>query len=88
LLVFNLTILSTLGTRTLAIVPIFDRFSAGIGRTGTFIGLHELMKYARTKGSLDIFQYAKKMRDGDYICFEPRKHAEMDVFIIIETTMR
>lgn len=39
-------------------------FSAGIGRTGTFIGLHELTIHGRKTGSVDVFQYAKLMRHG------------------------
>lgn len=39
-------------------------FSAGIGRTGTFIGLHELTKHERKAKSIDVFKYANTMRNG------------------------
>ncbi|XP_052094719.1 receptor-type tyrosine-protein phosphatase epsilon-like [Mytilus californianus] len=44
--------------------PLLVHCSAGIGRTGTFIGLHELTIHGRKTGCLDVFQYAKLMRQG------------------------
>lgn len=37
-------------------------FSAGIGRTGTFIALDVLSRYGKVKGKVNIIEYVKAMR--------------------------
>lgn len=37
-------------------------FSAGVGRTGTFIGLDALMKHGKYSASVDVYEYTLKMR--------------------------
>lgn len=39
-------------------------FSAGVGRTGTFIGLDSLLKQGRDTGKINVFEFVKQMR-GD-----------------------
>ena len=39
-------------------------YSAGIGRTGTFIGLDYLVEEARATKTVDVFQCVRKMRDN------------------------
>ena len=39
-------------------------FSAGIGRTGTFIGLDYLVEEAIATNKVDVFQCVRKMRDN------------------------
>lgn len=38
--------------------------SAGVGRTGTFIGLDSLLKQGRETGNINVFEFVKQMR-GD-----------------------
>lgn len=38
-------------------------FSAGIGRTGTFIALDSLLKMARAEGKVDVFECVQKLRE-------------------------
>ncbi|KAK6180277.1 hypothetical protein SNE40_012464 [Patella caerulea] len=42
--------------------PMLIHCSAGIGRTGTFIGLDYLIEEARAVGSLDVYECVKQMR--------------------------
>ncbi|XP_046556363.1 receptor-type tyrosine-protein phosphatase epsilon-like isoform X2 [Haliotis rubra] len=45
-------------------LPMVVHCSAGIGRTGTFIGLDFLFDQARTEGRVDFFQCIQQMRDN------------------------
>ena len=38
-------------------------FSAGIGRTGTFIGLNELYKEGKNSKRINVKHYVRKMRE-------------------------
>ncbi|XP_062610487.1 uncharacterized protein LOC134272254 [Saccostrea cucullata] len=42
--------------------PIIVHCSAGIGRTGTFIALDVLSRYAKDKGKVNVIEYVKAMR--------------------------
>ncbi|KAK6180311.1 hypothetical protein SNE40_012493 [Patella caerulea] len=42
--------------------PMVVHCSAGIGRTGTFIGLDYLIEEARAEGSVDVYECVKQMR--------------------------
>lgn len=37
--------------------------SAGVGRTGTFIGLDSLLKQGRETGKINVFEFVKHMRE-------------------------
>lgn len=37
--------------------------SAGVGRTGTFIGLDSLLKQGRETGKINVFEFVKQMRE-------------------------
>lgn len=37
--------------------------SAGVGRTGTFIGLDSLLKQGRETGKINVFKFVKQMRE-------------------------
>lgn len=40
----------------------FHRLSAGVGRTGTFIGLDSLLKQGRETERINVFEFVKQMR--------------------------
>ncbi|XP_056003718.1 receptor-type tyrosine-protein phosphatase U-like [Ostrea edulis] len=37
--------------------------SAGVGRTGTYIGLDSLLRQGQDKGEMDVFEFVKQMRE-------------------------
>lgn len=37
--------------------------SAGVGRTGTYIGLDSLLREGRGTGEMDVFEFVKHMRE-------------------------
>ncbi|XP_061170426.1 receptor-type tyrosine-protein phosphatase mu-like [Saccostrea echinata] len=43
--------------------PLLVHCSAGVGRTGTFIGLDTLLKQGRETGRINIFEFVKQMRE-------------------------
>ncbi|XP_061180604.1 receptor-type tyrosine-protein phosphatase alpha-like [Saccostrea echinata] len=43
--------------------PLLVHCSAGVGRTGTFIGLDSLLKQGRKTGWINVFEFVKQMRD-------------------------
>lgn len=45
------------------IVLLFHFLSAGVGRTGTFIGLDCLLKQGRETGEINVFEFVKQMRE-------------------------
>ncbi|XP_033738965.1 receptor-type tyrosine-protein phosphatase epsilon-like, partial [Pecten maximus] len=44
--------------------PLVVHCSAGIGRTGTYIGLDSLRKHAQTSPTIDVYLYTLKMREN------------------------
>lgn len=44
-------------------VLLFHFFSAGVGRTGTFIGLDCLLKQGRKTGKINVFEFVQQMRE-------------------------
>ncbi|XP_061180609.1 receptor-type tyrosine-protein phosphatase epsilon-like [Saccostrea echinata] len=45
-------------------VPLLVHCSAGVGRTGTFIGLDSLLKQGRDTGRINVFEFVKQMRES------------------------
>lgn len=41
----------------------FIVLSAGVGRTGTFIGLDSLLKQGKETGKINVFEFVKQMRE-------------------------
>lgn len=44
------------------IYPVFLYFSAGVGRSGTFIALDSLIQQAESEGKVDVYGYVSQMR--------------------------
>ncbi|XP_069126605.1 receptor-type tyrosine-protein phosphatase mu-like [Argopecten irradians] len=44
--------------------PLVVHCSAGIGRTGTYIGLDALLKHSQVSSTIDVFQFTMKMREN------------------------
>ncbi|XP_056002717.1 receptor-type tyrosine-protein phosphatase mu-like isoform X2 [Ostrea edulis] len=44
--------------------PLLVHCSAGVGRTGTYIGLDSLLRHGTEQGKIDVFNFVKRMR-GD-----------------------
>ncbi|XP_062605502.1 receptor-type tyrosine-protein phosphatase T-like [Saccostrea cucullata] len=45
-------------------VPLLVHCSAGVGRTGTFIGLDSLLTQGRETGRINVFEFVKQMRES------------------------
>ncbi|XP_061170432.1 receptor-type tyrosine-protein phosphatase epsilon-like [Saccostrea echinata] len=45
-------------------VPLLVHCSAGVGRTGTFIGLDSLLRQGRDTGLINVFEFVKQMREN------------------------
>ncbi|XP_062613945.1 receptor-type tyrosine-protein phosphatase alpha-like isoform X2 [Saccostrea cucullata] len=45
-------------------VPLLVHCSAGVGRTGTFIGLDSLLTQGRDTGRINVFEFVKQMREN------------------------
>ena len=43
--------------------PYYLTFSAGVGRTGVFIGLFNMIERVRVEGVIDVFQTVREMRN-------------------------
>ncbi|XP_061170376.1 receptor-type tyrosine-protein phosphatase kappa-like [Saccostrea echinata] len=43
--------------------PLLVHCSAGVGRTGTYIGLNVLLQKGREKGRINVFEFVKQMRE-------------------------
>ncbi|XP_061170427.1 receptor-type tyrosine-protein phosphatase kappa-like [Saccostrea echinata] len=43
--------------------PLLVHCSAGVGRTGTFIGLDSLLRQGRERGRINVFEFVKQMRE-------------------------
>lgn len=51
--------------------PIVVHCSAGVGRTGTFIGLDLIMQRLKSESKINIFETVKKLRFQVIIVFKP-----------------
>ena len=51
-------------------------YSAGVGRTGTYIALDALYREGRNTGAVNVMEFVKKMRNNrvsmvqTYVCFK------------------
>ena len=42
-------------------------YSAGVGRTGTYIALDAMLEQARAEGQIDVLNFVREMRDKRYL---------------------
>ncbi|XP_069125998.1 receptor-type tyrosine-protein phosphatase kappa-like isoform X3 [Argopecten irradians] len=75
-------------------VPLLVHCSAGVGRTGTFIGLHSLYKHGCSKKRLDVAEFVRRMRDNRMLMVQNIEQyrllhiALLEAFNYIESTIK
>ncbi|XP_069109356.1 uncharacterized protein [Argopecten irradians] len=64
--------------------PLVVHCSAGIGRTGSYIGLDALLLDGKNSQDIDVFAYVEKMRKGRMNMIQTAKQYEMLHFVLLE----
>ncbi|XP_033739085.1 tyrosine-protein phosphatase 99A-like [Pecten maximus] len=64
--------------------PLIVHCSAGIGRTGSYIGLDALMKQGTSSVEIDVFDYTEMMRKDRMNMIQTAKQYEMLHFVLLE----
>ena len=61
-------------------------YSAGVGRTGTYIALDAMLEQARAEGQVDVLNFVREMRDKRYLMVQTqvRFRSQFLIKLIVE----